>query len=251
MPRVRFSTIAILLCLAARAAAKDKDLRYLTPDAIHVEFLLPPPPTVGSEEQKAEIDVMLAIQATRTPAQVKRFEAEITFDMSAFDGVMGSWFTPHNLPKLDKLLKEAAAESKFFSVAAKDTYRRKRPFCADSRIKPLDDREVDYGYPTGHGTRGFLFACILARIESKKKDALMERGRQIGWDRVIGGVHYPSDIAAGRVLGLTIAHLLLSNREFEGQLREAKIEYDQFKKDHVLAPLAPAAARRCVVPNPA
>ena len=55
-----------------------------------------------------------------------------------------------------------------------------------------------------------------------KADALLEGGRQIGWNRVIGGMHHPSDIAARRVLGQAIARSLLRNEEFKAQLPEVR-----------------------------
>ncbi len=253
MIHTRFLTVAILLCLAATVhaatvhaatvQAKEKELHFLKPDSIRVDYLLPAPPSLGSEEQKAEIEALLAIQATRTSEQVKRVEAEMKFDMTAFDGIMGSWFTPENLPKTNKLLKDAAAESKVFSTAAKDLFQRKRPYWDDDRLKPLGERETECGYPSGHATRGILFARILLKLEPKKKDRLLERGREIGWDRAIGGVHYPSDVAAGRELGLAVAHALLTNSEFKAQLREVKTEYERFKKEHTRVPPSPVAAK--------
>ncbi len=229
---------AVLACLVARTLAEDHALHYLQANSIRVEYLLPAPPTVGSEEQKTEIDALLAIQARRNDDQIKRFQAELKLDMTAFDGVLGPGFTPENLPKLGKLLKAAADESKVISVMAKALFQRKRPYWEDDRLKPLGEREEDCTYPSGHATRSMLFARILAKIEPQKNDRLLERARQIGWDRVIGGVHYPSDVAAGRELGLVIAHALLVNPEFQAELSEAKADYEKFKRDHARRPPA-------------
>ena len=68
----------------------------------------------------------------------------------------------------------------------------------------------------------------------------MERGREIGWDRVIGGVHHPSDITAGRVLGLAVARALLRNPDFQTDLEEVKEEYWNFKKSQIKPRPAPA-----------
>jgi len=53
----------------------------------------------------------------------------------------------------------------------------------------------------------------------------MERARQIGWDRVIAGVHYPSDIAAGRVLGLAIGEDMLASPDFKAELAKVKANW--------------------------
>jgi len=41
---------------------------------------------------------------------------------------------------------------------------------------------------------------------------------------VLGGVHYPSDVAAGRILGNAIADKMLANPEFQAALAKAKAE---------------------------
>jgi acid phosphatase (class A) len=58
----------------------------------------------------------------------------------------------------------------------------------------------------------------------------MERGREIGWSRVIAGVHYPSDLTAGRVLGMALARALLASPKFQEEFLKAKEEYDAVKR---------------------
>lgn len=236
--RVRWFITCLLLLVAASTQAADKDLRYLQPNSLHPTRLLPAPPSVGSEEYKSEIDQILAIQAARTPAQIKRFQAENKLGLAAFAGVMPDSCTADNLPKLDKLLKAAINESKYFGGVAKDFFQRKRPYREDSRIQPLGPPDEECAYPSGHATRGILCATILAQVDPGRANRLMERGRQIGWDRVIGGVHHPSDIAAGRVLGQAVARALLRNPDFQADLKEAKEEYETFKKSNTRRPAA-------------
>jgi len=236
---VRPLAVCLLLLVAASTQAANKELHYLQPKSIHPTHLLPLPPSVGSEEYKSEIDQILAIQASRTPAQIKRFQSEEKFGLAAFETVMPAWCTTDNLPKLDKLLKTAVKESKYFSGLAKDSFQRKRPYWEDSRIQPLGQREEECAYPSGHATRGILYAMILAQLEPTRGDKLLERGREIGWDRVIGGVHHPSDIAAGRVLGQAIVRVLLKNPDFQADLKEVQEEYQGFKSSHARHPPTP------------
>ena len=163
--RVRWFITCLLLLVAASTQAADKDLRYLQPNSLHPTHLLPAPPSVGSEEYKSEIDQILAIQAARTPAQIKRFQAEEKLGLAAFAGVMPDSCTADNLPKLDKLLKAAINESKYFGGVAKDFFQRKRPYREDSRIQPLGPPDEECAYPSGHATRGILCATILAQLD--------------------------------------------------------------------------------------
>src|SRR5262249_28125866 len=100
---------------------------------------------------------------------------------------------------------------------AKEHFDRPRPPKADPSIKAVME-ENDGSYPSGHATRGQLFAEVLAAALPARRDALLARGRQIGDDRMIAGVHYPSDIIAGRVLGHVMAKALLETPAFRERL---------------------------------
>jgi hypothetical protein len=54
-------------------------------------------------------------------------------------------------------------------------------------------------------------------------------GQEIGWDRVVAGVHFPSDVYAGQVLGRALAQALLNNETFREQLELAKKEHSSHK----------------------
>lgn len=83
---------------------------------------------------------------------------------------------------------------------------------------------TDYSYPSGHSTRGTVFAFVLAELFPAQREAILARGREAGWLRVQGGVHYPSDILAGRVLGLAIGHALMRSPAFQADLAAARAE---------------------------
>jgi acid phosphatase (class A) len=215
----------ILLLLAATAARAEK-LNFLSETAVDPVKLLPAPASRDSEEVKAELDAMVAIQATRTKEQVARCCSEVKPTIAEFQDVLGPWFTPENLPKLARLLKKAEHDSKYFVGAAKVHFDRKRPYDEDSRIHPATELENTPAYPSGHATRGLLDAKILAKLAPRRRAELLERGRQIGWDRVIAGVHHPSDIVAGRVLGQAVAQALFDCKQFQDEFDAAKAEFD-------------------------
>jgi len=65
---------------------------------------------------------------------------------------------------------------------------------------------------------------VLAEVFPEKKEAILQIGRDIGWDRVLIGKHFLSDIQAGRVLGQAIVRELLASPAFQHDLAEAKAE---------------------------
>ena len=85
-------------------------------------------------------------------------------------------------------------------------------------------RETSASYPSGHATHGMVDALVLAAIFPEQRDALLARGEQIGNDRVIAGIHWPSDVAAGQKLGREIAHRLLDDTNFQYEVQRAAEE---------------------------
>ena len=65
------------------------------------------------------------------------------------------------------------------------------------------------------------YALVLAEMLPEHKAELIARGEQIGEDREVGGVHYPSDVAAGRKIAAEIVKRLLANPEFHAAMEKA------------------------------
>ena len=219
--------------LAAPLLAADP--HFIKPSDINVTALLPAPPAVGSTEAASELETVLRLQAGRSEAEASRAQFEAKLTPAAFQSVLGKDFTAENLPLLFALLTDAAADSKGMTDPAKALYGRLRPQYVDSRVKPSITGETDPSFPGGHATRGMLWASILIEIVPERKEALLKRGAEIGWDRVIAGVHFPSDIYAGRVLGLVQAQAMAREPAFQAQLAKAKAEFQAFMKTHDMA----------------
>jgi acid phosphatase (class A) len=130
---------------------------------------------------------------------------------------------------MEQMFQKLDKEAKHFGSLAKAKFRRERPPLESAKIQPLFDRRDERSYPSDHATRGMILAIVLSELEPAKQEALLERGRQIGWDRVIAGVHHPSDIMAGRVLGKAIALALLADKGFQEELAKVKEEYVRVK----------------------
>ena len=233
---LRFSLFAaLLLGLVVRAHSAE----YLTSSSVDAVKLLPAPPSADSAETKAELKLLARLQKHRTPEEVERCKAEAKLDMSAFRPVFGAWFTAENLPELDKLFKQIHKESKAATDSAKQHFGRSRPGKLDPDSDPAVAADDEPSYPSGHSTRGIIYAMILSDVCPEKKDALLERGREIGWDRVIAGVHYPSDVAAGRTLGQALGQVLLANPTFREQLAKVKTEFEKAQFNPAESAVAP------------
>jgi acid phosphatase (class A) len=186
--------------------------------------LIGPPPLAGSPAQKAEVTTLLDLQSRRTDAQVKRCKAEATATPFYFSRVLGPHFDEHDLPVTNEVLHDASADAQSISEHIKRDWHRQRPYDADRRISPCVPLEKSPSYPSSHAIRGIVWAMMLSEIFPEKRAALMSAGRQLGDDRVLAGVHYPSDVAAGQKLGAAIAAKLLANPNFRIELNRARAE---------------------------
>ena len=149
--------------------------------------------------------------------------AEEHFSPKLFQPEIGPDFSPEHEPKLYELIKKACHEANVADRDAKDKWQRPRPFRAHPQVHPVLQAD-GLSYPSGHATAAYLCAVLLGEIFPDKKAALLQRAAQIAQDRVIGGVHYPSDIVAGEQFGRGIAQALLTNTSFLQSLDEAKEE---------------------------
>jgi hypothetical protein len=182
------------------------------------------PPADGSPQTKAEIATMLQIQSTRTPDDVARAESEVHLQASAFAGVLGSWFTPENVPITTAFLQEVRDNAGQIAGDGKKLWNRPRPPLQDARLHPCVELPKSAAYPSGHSTMGMTLALVLAEIVPDRQTDILARGRQIGDDRVLAGVHFPSDVEAGRVLAAELMKRFDANPAFQAELAKAKAE---------------------------
>ena len=82
-------------------------------------------------------------------------------------------------------------------------------------------------YPSGHAVTGFVWAMTLTAMEPQRATELMHKGYEFGRSRLICGVHWASDVEAGRVLAAGAFARLQASAEYQQQFREAKREIDR------------------------
>jgi acid phosphatase (class A) len=192
--------------------------------AIDLTRLLPPPPAEGSPEAAADLDQVLALQAKRTDAQAAACVADQEYSVFRFADVVGPGFDAAYLPLTTAYFSQAVDAAKVTVDAAKGHWDRRRPFLVDSRVQPCDKPSKSASYPSGHATAGMAMGILLADLIPEEHDAIMARAVQFGWHRVMGGVHFPSDVAAGRVAGTLVAQAILCDPAMQAQARAVRQE---------------------------
>jgi acid phosphatase (class A) len=212
------------LVLVAATTATKPSTRYITVDKFDMKALLPEPPADDSKQTRCEVEYMLVIQQARTPEEVARAASEVVLTHEAFAAVIGPSFNFREHPATDALLRQVEIDTDAVAFEAKRFWNRPRPYDLDPRIKPAIDKHPSAAYPSGHSSRAYSWAIVMGELFPQRKDALLARAAQVAQDRVIGGVHYPSDITAGRKVGTEVARKILTSEKFQADLVKAKAE---------------------------
>jgi len=130
-------------------------------------------------------------------------------------------------PALYRLLHRVELDVRTIGKPAKDHYGRLRPMIGDSQqiCVPREDwMKTNASYPSGHAMVGWSWGLILAELEPARADGLMAAGKAVGDSRVICGVHFQSDIEAGRTLASAMVARLHGDPEFQKDLAAARRE---------------------------
>jgi len=103
-----------------------------------------------------------------------------------------------------------------------------RPFVVhkETTCAPQDEPRLvkDGSYPSGHSALGWGWALVLAELMPERTDALIQRGHAFGQSRVVCGVHWQSDVDAGRVMGAAAVARLHADPVFQAQMQAAASE---------------------------
>jgi acid phosphatase (class A) len=223
--RVRRGSALLLCALLFVAPSLLAGSNYLAPGHPDGVALLAPPPAPGSAEEAADLASARAVFKGRTPAEEARASKDYSISIFLFAPAVGPVLQPGKLPKTEALFQKVKKDITEPLDTAKDHWQRRRPYQMDEALT-LGAPEKSFGYPSGHSTRGTVEALLLAELFPEKKNAILAIGRTIGWDRVLIGKHFPTDIYAGRVLGQAIVRELLASPAFQHDLAEAKAELE-------------------------
>src|SRR5690606_30392641 len=208
-------------------------------------------PPADEAARARDLAAVRAAQQSRTVQQAEQAEASSTVDVFLFAAVLGPRFTPSPFPRTADFFSRVYRSALPYLQASKQCWGRAGPFVVDPSLEPLErslagtrlrtaPEEVRFpadspcpappahgyspSYPSGHATVGAMMAILLAQMVPERHEALFALGWELGEDRVISGVHFPSDVEAGRILGTVLVGVMAQDARFRADFAAAQRE---------------------------
>lgn len=199
------------------------------PDSLQLVPAPPPPGSAAFAADEAMHQRMKALRGGPRGALAAR-DAELRFPAAAgaFACTLGIPVSQELTPHLTMLLRRSLVDAGGATYGAKNKYQRTRPFVhfKEGTCTPQSESRLakDGSYPSGHTALGWAWGLILAEVAPERADALIARGRSFGESRMVCGVHWHSDVVAGRTIGAAAVARLHANPLFNAQLAAARKE---------------------------
>jgi acid phosphatase (class A) len=226
-PIAAASLLAASLALAQDAAPLKGYLGGDTPDGVR---LLAPPPAPASGREADDQAIFKATRALRGGPRwaVATSDVNLRQGPSIFACALGLTLDAQNAPKLTRLFFRVAVDSHNVIEAPKDHYGRPRPYAATPDAPTCEEKTADLtnnpSYPSGHAAIGWAWGLILAELAPDRASDIVMRARSFGESRIVCGVHYLSDVEAGRDAGAMLVAAEHGNAEFRADMDAARAE---------------------------
>ncbi len=199
------------------------------PDSLQ---LVGAPPAAGSAAFALDEEVHRQMKALRSGPRgtLATQDAELRFPAAAgaFACTLGINISQEETPHLTTLLRRSLSDAGGATYGAKNKYSRTRPFVhyKEGSCTPAAEARLakDGSYPSGHSALGYAWGLILAEVAPERANALVARGQAFGDSRLVCGVHWHSDVMAGRAIGAAAVARLHADPVFNAQVALARAE---------------------------
>lgn len=200
-----------------------------------IEELLSVVPLMNPPEFNSKVfhdDIETVIFYINNPSLDQRF---LSVSHDSVDEIFKSFCEECNIDVDLKSLKKPLKKLKKVSKYLKNKYKRPRPKnnlldMSDSYDK-IDDMS-SYSFPSGHTSRAYFISSYLSNLYPEFQADFETIASLIGQSRIENGVHYPTDVTYGRLVGESLSDYLINkekntqersksnNKDFAMHLRE-------------------------------
>jgi acid phosphatase (class A) len=220
---------------------------YLRPeDEAQLPSLIHPPAN-SSDQTRAELDYLLALQNSRTKEQVER--AGYIANVGSWFNVVnptdpaytenrkqlfyiaeevGSWYNDQNFPATAQFLMNCIQDIRVTEFRLKSFFKRVRPNHLEATLQPLA-RIKSPSFASGHTLWAFTQAFLFSEIMPEKRGEFLAKAEEVRWSRELLGIHYPSYNEASRIIAWSLVQYWNKNPQFVRDLNKAKKEWAEKK----------------------
>ncbi|MGC4028094.1 MAG: phosphatase PAP2 family protein [Steroidobacteraceae bacterium] len=199
--------------------------------------LLPAPPAAGSAAKAADEDIHRQAAALRgTPRwDLAAQDANLGPDaLRAFSCAVGLELSEKQTPATIKLLRGATSDTARSTDAAKNLYKRVRPFVEHDESTCYAPQEPmlrnNGSYPSGHTAFGWGAALVLTQVVPERAGQILARGRAFGESRLVCNAHWQSDVVQARFIAASTIARLQSVPQFQRDVAAASREIAAVRK---------------------
>ncbi|ACL58629.1 acid phosphatase [Methylobacterium nodulans] len=231
---------------------------YLGEGALDTTVILPPPPASGTEADAGDRLTFAGTRALKGTPRWTLATADVAGGASHlladFSCALGTRLDPARLPAVMGLLERARLDVVAAVDRPKAHFARVRPHVGNDLpicVERSERLAKSNSYPSGHATEGWTYALILAAAAPAQATAILRRGRIYGESRLVCGVHWRSDVEAGRTTGAALFAALQGDAAFRADLDRARAELAQVLSGPPVTPdAATCAAEAAAAANP-
>lgn len=190
------------------------------------ELRPPPPPAHDSAELTSEMDELRGFRRTpKTNADALFWEhaaggaRSYQFWNDVLERSLLEYRLEHNAPRAARayaLLNVALYDSAVACWDAKYAYWALRPVQLDAMFQPLFSTPEHPSYPSGHSCLSAAAAAVLGYLfphDASRFEALASEASE---SRLWAGIHFRSDLVAGRALGRRVAERVIERARIDG-----------------------------------
>jgi membrane-associated phospholipid phosphatase len=180
------------------------------------------------------------------PEREERFME--VMDQDDADGAVNYWLgmlqiSPARNPAAYLMLRVGRRIGEHVVMCLKGQFRSPRPSQLSPAIVPMIDPPATPSFPAGHAVQAYLMSYLLAYSLPKipqqhlsdvdaAKGPLFELAYRVSENRIVAGVHFQSDIDAGRAVGIECFKALTEVRslwdESTGLRAKVRAEFPQY-----------------------
>ena len=180
---------------------------------------LPPPPPNGGVETILEMNHIVDVQNRSTED-----ERKYAVRMDNLKNHYEMWARETNIITGQKytndFFNEIAECTDGYLNYMKMKYDRPRPYqlapIMNKRIERIIPDPMTSAYPSGHSMDAWVFAFILSKQYPVHQHEFYTIAQKIGQSRVVAGVHFPSDLSAGKMLAESALNIIQDHKLLKG-----------------------------------